>query len=246
MISLETIEELEAKIMKALELISDLRSENNRLESDNEALRAENDKMKLAMEEKEREIATLREKLAEAQKELQEFKTKEGKLDSKISDMMSRLDNLPSAKSSSTVKQGFSSSIPTPVQEAIATTPPVVKQEQFDSVQVQDSSEPTNLLSHSVTHETSSNFSEENDEIILLDDDEDEFTNTPEVVVKNESQIAESPKVETAPISEPSPNSNQIVEDSDDIIIDESDDDTINLFDPDEDDDFLIIDEDIK
>jgi len=52
MISLETIEELETKIMKALELISDLRAENNRLESDNETLRSENDQMKLAMEEK--------------------------------------------------------------------------------------------------------------------------------------------------------------------------------------------------
>ena len=77
MISLETIEELETKIMKALELISDLRAENNRLESDNEALRSENDQMKLAMEEKEREIASLREQLAQSLKELEEYTSKE-------------------------------------------------------------------------------------------------------------------------------------------------------------------------
>jgi phosphoribosylaminoimidazolecarboxamide formyltransferase/IMP cyclohydrolase len=96
MISLETIEELETKIMKALELISDLRAENNRLESDNEALRSENDQMKLAMEEKEREIASLREQLAQSLKELEEYKSKEKKLDNKIHDMMNRLDNLSS------------------------------------------------------------------------------------------------------------------------------------------------------
>ena len=92
MISLETIEELETKIMKALELISDLRAENNRLESDNETLRAENDQMKLAMEEKEREIASLREQLAQSLKELDEYKSKEKKLDNKIHEYETLLD----------------------------------------------------------------------------------------------------------------------------------------------------------
>lgn len=36
------------------EVITDLRAENGRLESENENLRAENDQMKLAMEEKEK------------------------------------------------------------------------------------------------------------------------------------------------------------------------------------------------
>lgn len=63
MLTMETIEELESKVIKALELIGDLRAENGRLESENENLRAENDQMKLAMEEKEKELSTLRDQL---------------------------------------------------------------------------------------------------------------------------------------------------------------------------------------
>ena len=58
MLTLETIEELEFKVIKALDLISDLRTENARLETENESLRLENDKMKLALEEKERELGS--------------------------------------------------------------------------------------------------------------------------------------------------------------------------------------------
>lgn len=41
MLKIETIEELESKVVKALELIQDLRTENARLETENESLRAE-------------------------------------------------------------------------------------------------------------------------------------------------------------------------------------------------------------
>lgn len=67
MLTMETIEELESKVVKALELIADLRAENGRLESKNETLRAENDQMKLAMEEKEKELSSLREQLQKLQ-----------------------------------------------------------------------------------------------------------------------------------------------------------------------------------
>ena len=42
MITIEQLDELEGRILRALELISDLRSENSRLESENETLRTTN------------------------------------------------------------------------------------------------------------------------------------------------------------------------------------------------------------
>ncbi len=73
---METIEELESKVIKALELIGDLRAENGRLESENETLRAENDQMKLAMEEKEKELSTLRDQLQKNDERAERLKRK--------------------------------------------------------------------------------------------------------------------------------------------------------------------------
>lgn len=95
MLKIETIEELESKVVKALELIQDLRTENARLETENESLRAENDQMKLAMEEKERELKTLRSQLQEATDELNQLKEREGLLESKVHQLLGRLDGLP-------------------------------------------------------------------------------------------------------------------------------------------------------
>ena len=49
MITIEQLDELEGRILRALELIGDLRSENSRLESENEALRKEHYELKLAL-----------------------------------------------------------------------------------------------------------------------------------------------------------------------------------------------------
>jgi hypothetical protein len=162
----------------------------------------------------------------------------EKKLDNKIHDMMSRLDNLSSYKSvDSSKSSGDSSTVQsassvTPTQDPIPTTPP-----------------PTTRIED---HDPSE-FEEDNDEIILLDDDEDEITETtsaaqtPEPVVEvkpepiNEVQV-EIPIESAPPVSE----ENSLIDDSDDIIIDETDDDSINVFDSDDDDDFLIIEEEVK
>ena len=98
MIELETIEELESKIIKALELISDLRMENSRLESENETLRAEHDEMKLAMEEKQGELGKVKNQLSETANELSDLKAREEQLDKKINSMLQRLETLANYK----------------------------------------------------------------------------------------------------------------------------------------------------
>jgi FtsZ-binding cell division protein ZapB len=55
MVTLEQLEQLEGRIVKALELISDLRVENSHLESESERLKASNDQLRLTAEERERE-----------------------------------------------------------------------------------------------------------------------------------------------------------------------------------------------
>ena len=54
MITIAQLDELEGRIVRALELIGDLRSENARLETENASLRSEHDKMKLVLEQKEK------------------------------------------------------------------------------------------------------------------------------------------------------------------------------------------------
>ncbi|MES0491880.1 MAG: cell division protein ZapB, partial [Leptospirales bacterium] len=52
MITMEQLEQLEGRIVKALDLISDLRVENSHLESEVERLKANADQLKLTAEEK--------------------------------------------------------------------------------------------------------------------------------------------------------------------------------------------------
>ena len=81
MLTMEQLEQLEGRIIKALDLISDLRLENGQLETEADKLRADNDQLKLTAEEKVREANELKQQLQEATEELNKLKSKEDELE---------------------------------------------------------------------------------------------------------------------------------------------------------------------
>ncbi len=85
--TMEQLEQLEHRIVKALDLISDLRLENTQLESQIE-------EHKIDEQEKNEEIKHLKLELQEATEALQEIKTKEAELESKVVSILSRLENM--------------------------------------------------------------------------------------------------------------------------------------------------------
>jgi len=82
------------RVIKALQLIGDLRAENSKLESDNESLKVEIEEVKLSLEEKEQEIERIKHELEESNRELREIKEKEEVLEKKIIGLLSKLDVL--------------------------------------------------------------------------------------------------------------------------------------------------------
>jgi hypothetical protein len=111
MITLEQLDELESRIVRALELIGDLRTENSRLESENQKLREEHDQLKNALEQKERDVQALKGQLEKANQELNELKQKESLLEKRISDILSKLASAEGSNYvAGDVKKSFSSS----------------------------------------------------------------------------------------------------------------------------------------
>lgn len=98
MITMQQLEELESRIIKALQLIGDLRAENAKLESDNESLKVQAEEARLSLEEKEQEIARLKKEIESATAELAQIKQREEVLEKKIIEMLGKLDTLKSGK----------------------------------------------------------------------------------------------------------------------------------------------------
>ncbi len=85
-------------IIKALQLIGDLRAENAKLEADNENLKVQAEEARLSLEEKEQEIARLKKEIESATNELAQIKQREEVLEKKIIEMLGKLDTLKSGK----------------------------------------------------------------------------------------------------------------------------------------------------
>ncbi|ABZ98486.1 Conserved hypothetical protein [Leptospira biflexa serovar Patoc strain 'Patoc 1 (Paris)'] len=147
--------------------------------------------MKLAMEEKERELKTLRSQLQEATDELNQLKEREGLLESKVHQLLGRLDGLPTT-GSSTPKA------PLPPTDVSADVAPVAA---------------------SAAVATPSLTTEDDDEIILLDEDESEFQ--AEEVLEKTPASASFEKEELIVESEDEVPTVEIDEDDDIIIDDE-------------------------
>ena len=94
MITMEQLEKLEGRIVKALDLISDLRIENSQLESKVDTFELNNQQLKLKAEEKIKEAENLEKQLQEATGELNKLKSREQELETKILQIIAKLDNL--------------------------------------------------------------------------------------------------------------------------------------------------------
>jgi chromosome segregation ATPase len=264
MLTLETIEELEFKVIKALDLISDLRTENARLETENESLRLENDKMKLALEEKERELGNLRTRLQDAENELKSIKERESNLEGKVNNLLGRLSSLPSsskAEKSPSSSEAQSSHTEDSNSEETASA---------DNTIGSGDTEPTPAQapgSSFVEVNEEVETVEDEDEIILLDDEDEEVppevpsnhTEVESVAELSATQPAEPVEerdfedtlLDDPPMGEPSGNTHQAgdvsihIEHDEDIIMDDSEE-VISIFDADESEDFLIIEEESR
>ena len=95
MIKMQQLEELEDKVVKALRLIDELRSENVKLEDENETLRGTIEETKLAVEEREQEVAQVKKELSAANDELKEVRTNEDALEQKMIMLLSKLETMP-------------------------------------------------------------------------------------------------------------------------------------------------------
>ena len=94
MISMQQLEELESRVIKALQLIGDLRTENSKLENENEEIKGELEEARLSLEEKEQEVEKIRKELDEATRELEELNAKEEVLEKKVIGLLGKLDTL--------------------------------------------------------------------------------------------------------------------------------------------------------
>ena len=94
MITMQQLEELESRVIKALQLIGDLRTENSKLENENEEIKGELEEARLSLEEKEQEVEKIRKELDEATRELEELNAKEEVLEKKVIGLLGKLDTL--------------------------------------------------------------------------------------------------------------------------------------------------------
>lgn len=298
MITLEQLDELEGRIVRALELIGDLRSENSRLESENERLRSEHDELKLALDDKEKTVQSLREQLDITGRELNDLKQKESVLEKRITEMLSRLSDVEKGKiqpasrppsaaapaprppapaapvtppppSPSTPSRGFPSSrtedvlIIEDMEPSIPKGAPSREDESVVFLEDEDlplkpsrpSEPPTGAPS---AGETVHGFARQveyekeraeapaaggEEDIIILDDEEDDV-----IFADDEEEIEiieQSPRTVSTPSTPSAPSGSSSGHDvslEDDILLDDED---IGIFDMEDDDDFLIVEEDI-
>ena len=110
MITVEQLDQLEGRIVKALEIISDLRIENSQLESKADSLEANNEELKIKTDEKIKAAEQLEQQLKEATTELSQLRSKEQEIETKILQIIAKLDNVKG----STVTESTS---PSPITE---------------------------------------------------------------------------------------------------------------------------------
>ena len=98
MVTMQQLEELENKVVKALRLIDELRLENSKLEDENEILRGIAEEAKLAVEERDQEVSKVRKELKSINRELKDVRTNEDALEQKLMMLLSKLETMGSSK----------------------------------------------------------------------------------------------------------------------------------------------------
>jgi hypothetical protein len=166
MITMQQLEELESRIIKALQLIGDLRVENSRLESDNENLKSVAEEAKLSLEEKEQEIVRIQRELDDTVRELAALKDKEEVLEKKLIELLGKMDTLKVGSSPVTPAprpapepRAAEKSTPPPAASRIAAEPEM-EREPFRDVNVEVVKAGDDMAA-----------ADKDDDIIIIDDD---------------------------------------------------------------------------
>lgn len=229
MITMQQLEELENRVIKALHLIGELRSENSKLENENESLKGEVEDVKLTLEEKEQEIEKVKRELDLATRELKDLKDKEDTLEKKIISLLGKLDVLQGGAVPASLYADKSSS---PESDIDFREPSASKDDDRDLViesdneriVIEDSTE-TGKADEDLKVETvepSSKAPEAEDDDIIIIDDEDEISH------KSEKKAGRA-------TAETSHDEDEIIllDDEDEIVIEDMHDDEIIIDDED-------------
>ena len=229
MVTMQQLEELENRVIKALHLIGELRTENSKLENENESLKGEVEDVKLTLEEKEQEIDKVRRELDLATKELKDLKDKEDTLEKKIISLLGKLDGLQvggipvdlyadkSSPSRSDIDFHEPSSVRSEEKDLIieSDNENVVVEDKIDAGKDDDD------LKVETVQPAPSAVKDEDDEIIIIDD-EDEIS--PKADRKAAAEAAEISHDEDEII---------LLDDEDEIVIEDVHDDEIIINDED-------------
>lgn len=229
MITMQQLEELENRVIKALHLIGELRTENSKLENENESLKGEVEDVKLTLEEKEQEIEKVRRELDLATKELKDLKDKEDTLEKKIISLLGKLDGLQGggipvnlyADKPSSSRPDIDFQEPSAAREEERD---LIIESENESIVIEDKIEtekPDGELKVE-TVETAPSVSKDDDDDIIIIDDEDEISPKPER--KAGIETAEIPNDEDEII---------LLDDEDEIVIEDVHDDEIIINDED-------------
>ncbi|MBP7735204.1 MAG: hypothetical protein KA369_04450 [Spirochaetes bacterium] len=178
MISMQQLEELESRVVKALQLIGDLRTENSKLENENEEIKSELEEAKLTLEEKEQEVEKIRKELDEATRELAELNAKEEVLEKKVIGLLGKLDTLAPGGSipagEKIEKKTFAAPRPSPVsapprkeaKTAVADEDTIILDESIDDYKEEEVKVETVKKSETVTID-------DDEDIIIIDEEGD-------------------------------------------------------------------------
>jgi DNA repair exonuclease SbcCD ATPase subunit len=179
MISMQQLEELESRVVKALQLIGDLRTENSKLENENEEIKGELEEAKLTLEEKEQEVEKIRKELDEATRELEELNAKEEVLEKKVIGLLGKLDTLapggtiPAGVKVKIEKKSFDTAKPASLRETPKRAPrpiededTIILDESIDDFREEDVKVETVKKSETVNMD-------EDEDIIIIDDEGD-------------------------------------------------------------------------
>ena len=249
MITMEQLENLEGRIVKALELISDLRIENSQLDSKVDNLESNNEQLKIKTDEKIKQAEHLEIQLQEATGELGQLKSKEKALETKILQIIAKLDNIKTVNFSSIDDEhGHSAGeqlseetstpeeIPLPDQEVEASgysEESILNSDENQEIFIQD--EPIDFGSE-VTNENIED-EESKDDVVILEEDEDTT-----LILEDEEDLTSSVNEFEEEQIHTDSNTNNDLENS---VTDEEDinDNILEVFDENDEDDFLIVEE---
>ncbi|HPS57206.1 MAG TPA: hypothetical protein PK514_03790 [Spirochaetota bacterium] len=252
MLTMQQLEELENRVIKALHLIGELRTENAKLENENETLKGDIEEVKLTLEEKEQEIERIKRELDAATRELQEMMAKEDALEKKILSLLGKLDMI---QTGSVPAQFYDSGTPSEPRRqsssSVKSPAPVIEEEKDlviesepDEIPVAKKSPARGYdedLKIETVNRTSAEVKSDDDDIIIIDDESEIETPAPAANKKKAKPAADEDEI-------------ILIDDEDDIIIEDMGDDEIIIEDEDvkknkkfdDDDEIIIIEDDVK